>query len=159
MLSLSKDGHLFENFSFLHAGNRLVIPIENRSSIIFDWSVVKQSIFISIIDFQSLNFGMIKWSIFLNFFPIFFFLIFFTNEYAKWQYATLEKPKEKFHSRFSIYFLSLLLTVSLINFFETDFSIFLVQLINQSIDRSINFSIFFNRSIEFFDFLKWSIID
>ncbi len=55
----------------------------------------------------------------IYFFPI-FFLIFFTSEYAKWQYVTLEKPKEKFYSRFSINFLFLLLTVSFDRFFETN---------------------------------------
>ncbi len=52
----------------------VVIPIKNRWFIIFDWSVGKQSIFfnrgISIIDFWSLNFGMIKWVIFKIFFSI-----------------------------------------------------------------------------------------
>ncbi len=139
----------------------IVIPIKNRWSIIFDWSFGKQSIFF-ITEFRSFSFGMIKWSIFFQFFPVFFFFFFFdfffTNEYAKRQHATLEKPKEKFHFCFSFYLLSLLQTVSLDRFFETDWSTFLHQLIDffRPTDRSINFLIFFNWSIKF---LKWLIID
>ncbi len=95
--------------------------------------------FFSIMEFRSLNFGMIKWSIFSDFFrifPDFLWFFFLTSEYAKWKHATLQTPKEKFPFHFSIYLLLLLRTVSLDQFFETDWSINqsffdLFQLINQ----------------------------
>ncbi len=101
----------------------IVIPIKNRSSIIFDWSVGKQSMFfdhgISIFDFRSLSFGMIEWSIFSRFFlPMnmpsgnlqhcksqkenFTFVFLFIYCYCYWLYRLIKflRPINRFFDRF-----------------------------------------------------------
>ncbi len=145
--------HTYYMFAYSHPMFSNVLRSDSDQKSMIDYFRLigwKTIYFFSIIDFRSFNFGMIEWLFFFH--PDFFW--FFTNEYAKWQYATLKKLKEKFHSRFSIYFLLLLLTVSLDWFLATNWSIFktdwsINRLIDQSIFRSFstdqsNFSIFLN---------------
>ncbi len=134
-----------------------MIPIKNRWSIIFDWSVGKQLIFFSIMKFQSsiLDHSVLEWlndrffsffKIFFRFFPDFFLIFFLQTNMPSGNMQHCESQKKNFTFVFLFIYCYCYRLYRLINFLRP-------------IDRSINFSIFFNQSIEFFDSLKWTIID
>ncbi len=111
---------------------------------------------ISIIDFQSLNFEMIKWSIF-----------FFLNQWIC-QVATCNMPKAKRKVSLSFFYLFIVTIAERITINKRmtyDFPFSFLFLIDLSLDGFLKTDWSFNRFfdlfqpiIEFFDFFKWSII-